>query len=192
LSEAVLAVPLSRLFAAPLPPAGPTVAERLAMVAAEARAEGWAAAEAELLPRLAALEAELAAAQAEGVAAANAKAQMAGAALAALESALAEAVAVLGVAIARRVLATEPAVDAQTLAGLVEDALAGLGSGDAGQVRMHPDDAPNAPALPAGWALAADPGLARGEVVAERGPALSGAGLALRLARLGAALEEGR
>ncbi len=185
-------MPLSRLFAAKPPPAGPRVAERLAMAAAVARAEGRAAAEAELLPRLAALEAELAVARAEGVAAADARSAATGAALAALESALADAVAVLGVAIARQVLAAEPAVDVQTLAGLVADALAGLGRGDAGQLRMHPDDAPHAPALPAGWALVPDPGLARGEVVAERGSALSGAGLGLRLARLGAALEEDR
>jgi flagellar biosynthesis/type III secretory pathway protein FliH len=192
MSDTVLAVPLLRLFAAPSLPAGPSEAERLAQAEAEARAEGRATAEAELLPKLAALEAELVAVRAEGVAAARAKAEAAGAALAALESALADAVAVLGLAIARQVLAAEPAVDAQTLAGLVADALAGLGQGDAGRVRMHPDDAAHAPRLPAGWVLAPDPELARGAVVAERGPVLSGAGLALRLAQLCTALEDGR
>ena len=187
MSDAVLAVPLSRLFAGPAPLAGPSVAERLQAVAAAAHADGVAEAEARLLPRIVALESELDRLAAQHAARLEADAQRAAATLSALETALADTVTSLGLAAARTVLGREPALGAETLALLVAEALAGLPDGAAGRLRMHPDDMAEAPALPTGWTLVADPALAAGQVVAERGSALSAAGLAQLADRLEAA-----
>lgn len=191
MSDAALAVPLSRLFVRPAPPpAGPSPAERQRAAVAAAHAEGVAEAESRLLPRIAELEAELARLATDHGARLRAEAARTAALLSALEGAMAEAVTSLGLSAARTVLGREPRLDAETLGLLVVDALAGLPDGAAGLVRMHPDDLASAPALPAGWACAADPALAPGRVVAERGSALSAAGLEARLSQLAEQMEQ--
>jgi flagellar biosynthesis/type III secretory pathway protein FliH len=191
MSDAMLAVPLSRLFAPAAAPAGPSPAARQQAAVEAAFAAGQATGEARLLPRIAELEAALDALAAQQEGRAAAEAQRASAALSALEAALAEAVVSIGLAAARAVLAREPALEARTLGLLMTEALAGLPEGQAGTVRMHPDDAAAAPALPAGWRALADPALARGEMVAERGPGLSAAGIQCRLEQLVRRLEGG-
>lgn len=189
MSDAVLAVPFSRLFAGPAAPAGPSAAERQQAAVDAAFAAGEAAAEARLAPRIGALEAELDAQAARHAAQLEQAGRTAQAAMAALETALSEVVATLGLEVARHVLAREPGTGAETIGLLVADALAGLPEGSAGMVRMHPADAEAAPPLPTGWALVADPTLTPGELVAERGARLSAAGLALRLEQLAGRLE---
>jgi flagellar biosynthesis/type III secretory pathway protein FliH len=191
MSDAVLAVPFSRLFAPAALPAGPSPAARQQAAVEAAFAAGEAAGAARLLPRIAALEAEVEALTVRHGAELAAEAERSAAALAALEAALAGAVASIGLAAARAVLAREPALGADTLGALVAEALAGLPDGQAGTLRMHPDDAVTAPALPQGWAVLADPALAPGEMVAERGPGLSAAGVQCRLEQLARRLEVG-
>ncbi len=184
MSDVATAIPFARLFGAPAQPEGPTEAERQQAREAEALAAGRAAAEARLGPRMAELEQELAALRAAQAESLDAIRQQSAAAMAALESAFAGAVAELGLAAAQAVLAAEPGIGADTLAGLVAEALNGLPEGTAGTLWMNPADAAGAPVLPAGWTLANNPALPRGEVVAERGSSLSAAGLSRRLDQL--------
>jgi flagellar biosynthesis/type III secretory pathway protein FliH len=192
MSEAVLAIPLARLFGAPLVPAGPTAAEREQAALDAGRAQGRAAAEAELLPRRTRLEAELGAARATHAEPVAAQADLAAVMVSALEARFADAVAVLGLAVARHVLAAEPGTTVETVRALVAEALSGLPAGEGGTVRLSPADMALAPLLPGGWRLEADDSLTAGTVVAEQGAALSGAGLALRFDRGRAALEAGQ
>lgn len=189
MSEPVLAVPLSRLFAGPAPPPGPSARERQQQAVDAAFEAGRAAAEAELLARIAELETRLAALEADTAQALAAEAARHAAILAALEPALAEAVVPLALAVAERVLAAEPTLRAETLAALVADALAGLPEGSGGALRMNPGDAARAPALPAGWTIVADPARAPGDMIAEQGASLAAAALSRRLAQVTDALE---
>ena len=141
------------------------------------------------MPRILELEAELDALRDQQVGRLAAIAETHAAALRALEAAFAEAVGQLGFEIARHVLAREPALGARTVEALVADALSGLPDGGAGTLRMCPSDAADAPALPSGWVLAADPALAPGQLVAERGRSLSAAGVSQRLEQLRERLE---
>jgi flagellar biosynthesis/type III secretory pathway protein FliH len=191
MSDMAMAIPLARLFGALAVPAGPTEAERRQALEAAAFAAGQAAAEAHLGPRLARLEEELAALRAAQRDAIDALEQQSAAALAALESAFAGAVAELGLTAASAVLAAEPHVGAETLAGLVAEALQGLPGEAAGTLWMNPVDAAAAPVLPAGWTLSTNAALPRGEVIAERGSTLSAAGLSRRMDQLLARLEMG-
>lgn len=191
MSEPVLAVPLSRLFAEPTPPPGSSARERQQQAVDAAFKAGRAAAEAELLPRIAELEARLETLQAEMAQALEAEARRCDAMLAALEPALADAVVPLALAVAERVLAAEPTLRAETLAALVAEALAGLPEGSGGALRMNPGDAARALALPAGWTIVADPARAPGDMIAERGASLAAAALSRRLAQATAALEGG-
>lgn len=189
MSEAVLSIPVSRLFARPAPPAGPSAAERERAAVEAAFAAGEAAGEARAMLRIAELEAELETVRGQHVGRLAAMAETHAAALHALDAALAEAVGQLGFEIARHVLAREPALGSRTVETLVADALAGLPEGGAGTLRMNPSDATDAPALPSGWVLVADPALAPGQMVAERGRSLSAAGLSQRLEQLRERLE---
>lgn len=183
-----LAVPLARLFAPPLPEGPSPQALRAAELEA-ACAAARDAAHAALAPRIGQLEAELVAERAARTAEAAAQATIAGAAIEALQTSLADAVAGLGLAIARQVLAAEPALAPATLATLVAHALAGAPEGDCGTLRLHPLHLPAAPAPPPGWRLLADPELPLGTVIAETGPWLALASLDLRLEQARDALE---
>jgi flagellar biosynthesis/type III secretory pathway protein FliH len=191
MSEAVLAVPVSRLFGQPVGVAEPSEAVRQQEALELAFEEGRAAAVAELGGRIAELEAEGAALRETHAAAGEAAARASAAAFAALEAALADGVAALGLAVARAALGAEPKLEAVTIRQLVSDALAGLPEGAAGSLRMHPDDAAHAPDLPSGWVVVADAALGPGHVLAERGSSLSAAGLYQRLEQLRARLEDG-
>lgn len=191
MSEPVLAVPLSRLFGVAPPPPGPSDRERRQQAVDAAFEAGRAAGEAVLLPRIAELEARLAALQAEMAQALEAEAGRSAAMLAALEPALADAVVPLALAIAEQVLAAEPVMRAETLSALVAEAMSGLTEGSGGVLRMNPVDAVRAPTLPAGWAVVADPARAPGDMIAEQGASLAAAALSRRLAQLRDALEDG-
>jgi len=182
------AVPLARLFAPPLPDGPPPHVLRAAELEA-ASAGARADAQAALLPRIEQLEAELAAERAARSADAAAQAEAVGAAIAALQCSFAEAVAGLAVAIARQVLAAEPALQPETLATLVAQALEQAPEGNCGTLRLHPLHLPLAPALPAGWRLVPDADLLPGSVVAEAGAWLARASLDLRLDQVRDALE---
>ncbi len=191
MSEAVLAVPLSRLFGQPAPPARPSEAELHQRAVAAAFEAGRAAGEAALRPRIAELDATVEALRARTSRELEAGARLSASVIAALDAALAEAVASLSLAVARQVLAAEPAIRQETLNVLVAEALAGLPQGASGVLRMNPEDAALAPRLPSGWALVADPDLSPGDVIAERGSSLSATGLTLRLDQVHTALENG-
>jgi flagellar biosynthesis/type III secretory pathway protein FliH len=171
---------LARLFAPPLPEGPPPEALRAAELEA-ACATARDAAHAALAPRIEQLEGELAAERTARSTEATERAMIAGAAIAALQASLAEAVTGLALAIARQVLATEPGLAQATLATLVEQALAEAPAGDGGTLRLHPLHLPTAPAPPPGWRLLPDPDLQPGTVIAEAGPWLSLASLGLRL-----------
>lgn len=189
MSDAVLAVPFSRLFAQSAQPADPSPAERHQAALKTAFEAGHAAGEARPLARIAELEEELDSLRRDHAARLEADGRRAEAAMQALEVSLAEAVTALGLEVAGQVLAREPALGQQTIGGLVAEALSGLPEGAAGTLRMNPHDAADAPALPSGWGLLADPELERGQMIAERGPALTAAGLAQRLQQLGRRLD---
>jgi len=192
MSDAVPAVPVSRLFVRdPAPPRRPDADLQQAAIEAAYEA-GRDAAERLLAARIAGLEADLAATREAHAAAREAQAAQAAAAFAALEAAFADAIASLGLALAEAILAAEPGPKAETIAQLVCDALAGLPEDAGGTLRANPADIPLLPALPAGWTVAADTALAPGHVVAERGPALSAAGFAQRLDQLAQALGDAR
>jgi flagellar biosynthesis/type III secretory pathway protein FliH len=179
---------LARLFAPPLPEGPSPQALRAAELEAACAAAGDAA-HAALAPRIGQLEAELSAERAARTAEAAAQATIAGTAIAALQSSLSEALADLALAIARQVLAAEPALAQATLATLVAHALEGAPQGDIGTLRLHPLHLPAAPAPPPGWCLLADPDLPPGTVIAEAGPRLALASLDLRLEQARNALE---
>ena len=191
MSEPVMAVPISRLFGEAPPPPRPSDRERQQQAVDAAFEAGRAAGEAMLRPRIAELEARLAALQAEMAQALEAEAGRSAALLAALEPALADAVVPLALAIAEQVLAAEPTIAADTLEALVAEALAGFPEGAGGALRMNPEDAARAPALPAGWTIVADPARAPGDMIAERGASLAAAALSRRLAQVMDALEGG-
>ncbi|MFN7398607.1 MAG: hypothetical protein ACK5SX_05970, partial [Sandaracinobacter sp.] len=102
----------------------------------------------------------------------------------ALEARFADAVAVLGLAVARHVLAAEPGTTLETVRALVAEALSGLPAGEGGTVRLSPADMALAPPRPGPWPLDADDSLTAGPGVASRGAAQSGAALAGRWDRL--------
>jgi flagellar biosynthesis/type III secretory pathway protein FliH len=188
----VLAVPLARLFAPPLPgplPDGPPPEElraaELEAACAAAREEAHAA----LAPRIRQLEGDLAAERAARTAEAAEQIAIAGAAISALQASLADAVASLALAIARQVLAAESALAQATLATLVAQALEQAPEGDCGTLRVHPLHLAAAPAPPSGWRLMPDPDLQPGAVIAEAGPWLALASLELRLEQARDALE---
>jgi flagellar biosynthesis/type III secretory pathway protein FliH len=192
MSEPGRGVPLSRLFGRPQAPCGPPPAE-LQQQAVEAAFEaGRATGEAALLPRLAALEAELSDAHTRNAQTLATAAARADAVVAALDQALAGAVATLALAIARQVLGAEPTLGAETIHALVAEALAGLPAGAAGVLRMNPADAAHAPAVPTGWIVIADAARSPGDVLADCALGISAAGLSLRLDQVRSVLEEGQ
>ncbi len=145
------------------------------------QAQGRADAEAELLPRIAALEERLASEQ-RGHQAQLADIRMAQeTALQALQSAYAESIATLALEVTAAILATEPALAPDTVASLIAEALSTARPGDVGTLRLHPALAACAPELPAGWTLVTDPDIDPTTAIAEAGPSIALASLAHRL-----------
>lgn len=146
--------------------------------AVEAYAAGFADGIAEAEARHAAELAAQQAAQEEGRRAAEA-------AFDRLLADAADCLAEAGLAIAAAVLGTRPAIPADTLRALVAEALAAAPAGATGTLRLPAALPPAAQAaLPAGWRIVVDPGLAPGEVRAELPDRAILASLEARLADL--------
>jgi flagellar biosynthesis/type III secretory pathway protein FliH len=179
-------VRLTALFAKPrAAPRRPTADE----LQKQGFAAGRAAADAEWQPRFEALEATFYAARDDATARAAQQEAQARAAADALHALFATELARLAHAIAAQVLAAQPAIAPETLAALIHQALAAAAPGDTGTLHVAPALLEHTRALlPAGWALAADPALAPGELLAETGPLIAIATLADRLADVAARL----
>ncbi|WP_194744622.1 FliH/SctL family protein [Thermaurantiacus tibetensis] len=105
------------------------------------------------------------------------------AAAAALLDSLTDALAETALAVARAVLAGEPAVRPELVRRLVADVLAAAPAEARGRLHLHPEALPHlAGAEPPGWVLLGDPTLDRHEVRAELGSRQILASLAERLA----------
>lgn len=192
-AAAARAVPLTSLFQSA--PEGPALDWLLAEAEARGRAEGAGEAEARLMARLDADEQALAAAQADharALAAMEEAHQAATMALAtALDAALSDSLALLGIAVARAVLAAEPATGPETLSALLADVLGQLPEGAAGTLFVSPCMVQRAGAMrPAGWRVATDPALGPGAVRADVDAASFASSLASRLAQLEARLQD--
>lgn len=153
---------------------------------AEARAEGFAEglaeAEARLGARIAELEAQLTDAQNNHSVLEQQYRQLAEAALAAMDNALADALSELAHAAATAVLAHEPQTSQATLRSLMAELLPGQ---TRGQLFLAPADVEQARALlPEGWTISAREGLPAGTVEAEIGASMLRTSLQQRLQQL--------
>ncbi len=138
--------------------------------------------EAQLLPRIAALEDELERAGNRHEAALADAGRDFRTAIEAITAGYADGLAAEALDIARTVLDAEPGLSRETLRSLIAEALAGAAS--PGTLRVHPDMISLAVMLPPDWRMEADPALAPGTAIAESGSALALASLGNRLAQL--------
>lgn len=165
-------------------PQGQPAGKREALAAAFARGEAAARAEAAqaLAAQAAAHDRALKAVERRAAAAEAALRAASEHALQALEDAYLESLAPLAVAIARAVLAAEPALGTATLQSLLGEALSALPRGAAGTLFLAPGTAH--PALPHGWGIIEDPAIAPGTLRAQVDATVVTASLERRLAQL--------
>jgi flagellar assembly protein FliH len=169
----------------------PSPEERAAAREAAAFRQGRAEAEAEAALRLAAADAARLALLAEAEAAqANAAATFA-ALQVALDAAFADSLARLALAIARAILAAEPAVSPASVHALATDLLAAAPPDGSAILRAEPATlAAAAPLLPPGWAARPDASLPPATLIAELDAMQLATSLEMRLAQLAAQLLE--
>jgi flagellar assembly protein FliH len=172
---AARAVPLRSLFGIPMP-APPEPPPDIDLI----RAEGFAAGLAEGRREAAGQLADMADHHAAALLAAEASA-------AALLDAVGDDLAGLALAIARQVLAAEPAIGQETVSALVREVLAAV-PGEAGGRLLLGSGMPLPDGLPAGWEVETDARLPAGEVQAHLPPRAMHAALGRRLDRLAEAM----
>ncbi len=181
-------MPFTDLFRAPAAPvaSAQSIEARIASATATAFAAGQAAARVEAAEARAAQTAAhnhaLKSVEARAASTESALRAASEQAFEALEKAYAQSLALVAIAIARTIIAAEPALSAETLQSLLHEALSALPEGAAGTLLLPPG-APQ-PAIPAGWGIAEDASLAPGTLRARVDATVVTASLERRFAQL--------